>query len=304
MSWLDTWKPLSKQLQAWLAAAKALLERDQEFDDVTWKKIISNVFLPEAKRIWQGFELIARADDLPQPSREALVGMLDVLRERFQNQNDRFGVRVFASFLPVLAAPLEVAAASSETWQRNVTERAFAHLNRSLVVDDTLRARWLRAFAENEPECEKLGAVHLLQHGIFAFKAHGKAGRTDIILGGPLDITSAIRASNVLALTEWKLVQEGASESAIDRISSGAIRQMQEYTAGVLGGIELVSVRFVVLVSKEPLPSLADFEDGGFIYRHINVAIRRDVPSTESTRPGARHRGPGRRRGRAPRAGQ
>ena len=51
------------------------------------------------------------------------------------------------------------------------SERAFMHLQRLLVVDDTLRGSWRSAFEESgETKCEKLGAVHLLWHGIFASK--------------------------------------------------------------------------------------------------------------------------------------
>ena len=46
---------------------------------------------------------------------------------------------------------------------RSRTERAFEHLQRLIVVDDNVREKWQRAFQAGEPECEKLGAVHLLR---------------------------------------------------------------------------------------------------------------------------------------------
>src|SRR5258708_25248545 len=65
----------------------------------------------------------------------------------------------------LLAAQAEISLAISdfELSGRRLVERAFLHLQRSLVVDQDLRERWLTAFhKEGEPALEKLGAVHLL----------------------------------------------------------------------------------------------------------------------------------------------
>jgi hypothetical protein len=44
---------------------------------------------------------------------------------------------------------------------KRLSERAFIHLQRSIVVDSQLRQKWNEAFKISEPACEKLGAVHL-----------------------------------------------------------------------------------------------------------------------------------------------
>ena len=56
-------------------------------------------------------------------------------------------------------------------------QRAFAHLQRSIVVDAEPRAKWQKAFDNGEAECEKLSAVHRLLHGIWAFKINASDQR-------------------------------------------------------------------------------------------------------------------------------
>jgi hypothetical protein len=54
----------------------------------------------------------------------------------------------------------------TEIEARNITELAFEHLRRQIVVDDEIRTKWESALSKHETVCEKLGAVHLLGHGI------------------------------------------------------------------------------------------------------------------------------------------
>jgi hypothetical protein len=70
---------------------------------------------------------------------------------------------------------------------RTRAERAFEHLQRSIVADPATRERWKVAFAEGETACEKLGAAHLLSHGIWAFKTNAEGGRTDLVYQEPIE---------------------------------------------------------------------------------------------------------------------
>jgi hypothetical protein len=160
---------------------------------------------------------------------------------------------------------------------RSRTERAFEHLQRLIVVDETVRARWKRAYEAGEIECEKLGAVHLLAHGIWAFKANASGGRTDLVYQEPLaDTSTALRTAVGLVLTEWKVLRAG--ESADSRFES-ARSQLRGYAAGVLAGIELALVRYSVLVSRQQVELPGDVQDKGVIYRHINTAVEPRTPS-------------------------
>jgi hypothetical protein len=81
----------------------------------------------------------------------------------------------------------------TEAVGRSIVRRAFAHLQRSIVADSDFRQKWQKAFGGNETGCEKLGACHLLLHGIWAFKAYAEGERTDLVLGGRLSITNEVQ---------------------------------------------------------------------------------------------------------------
>jgi hypothetical protein len=49
---------------------------------------------------------------------------------------------------------------------KRLSERAFTHLQRSIIADSDIQKRWKKAFEGGEVACEKLGGVALLLHGI------------------------------------------------------------------------------------------------------------------------------------------
>jgi hypothetical protein len=121
------------------------------------------------------------------------------------------------------------------------SERAFSHLQRLIVVDEDLRAKWQKAFEAGEVACERLGAVHLLLHGIWAFKVDAAGARTDLVFQEPIgDPTSAQRYSEGFVLTEWK--KAGAAGEAERRFEE-ARNQARRYTQGPLASTELLSYR-------------------------------------------------------------
>jgi hypothetical protein len=160
---------------------------------------------------------------------------------------------------------------------RPSVERAFLHLQRSLVVDQDMRKRWEGAFQSGEEACEKLGAVHLLLHGIYAFKTDAKGERTDLVLGHRLSVDDALRRSaNALVLTEWKVAKPDSE--APSRFSQ-ALTQAKRYSSGHLAGFELHRYRYLVLVTKDAVSIPRDEIDGDFTYRRINIAISPSSPS-------------------------
>jgi hypothetical protein len=78
----------------------------------------------------------------------------------------------------------------SQQSMRTRSERAFRHLIWQIAADDEVRRRWQTAFEQGEAKCEKLGAAHLLWHGIFAFKIDAYKGRTDLVFGEPRSLVS------------------------------------------------------------------------------------------------------------------
>ena len=87
------------------------------------------------------------------------------------------------------------------------SERAFAHLQRSIVADPDFREKWLKAFKDGEVACEKLGGAHLLLHGIFAFKITAEGERTDLVFQDIAGLADEKRYADGIVLTEWKIVR-------------------------------------------------------------------------------------------------
>ena len=104
--------------------------------------------------------------------------------------------RVWAILVLLAAFETEMSFNLSDVQEsiRAHSERAFSHLKRSIVVDAAFRNKWQEAFKKGEVECEKLGAVHLLLHGIWAFKVNAAGARTDLVFQEPAgDLTDAQR---------------------------------------------------------------------------------------------------------------
>ena len=162
-----------------------------------------------------------------------------------------------------------------------LTARGFSHLQRSIVADQQCREKWIDAFNKDEMACEKLGAVHLLQHGIWAFKVDSIGGRTDLVLGEPVTtdlLTEASTTAEGLVLTEWKRANP---DDDIDKKFQEAMEQAKQYSMGSLAGFELKSYRYLVAVTEKQAPRTPeDRESNGMIYKHINIAVDPDPPST------------------------
>jgi hypothetical protein len=155
-------------------------------------------------------------------------------------------------------------------------------LQRLLAVDDDVRSKWKAAFERGEVRCEQLGAVHLLSHGIFAFKINADGARTDLVFPDePIEASVTRRGIEGLVLTEWKLADAG---NATDRFEE-ARRQAELYRQGPLVGTELAGYRYAIAVSLTDLPReamLDDMEIGGVVYRHINISIEPRSPSVRA----------------------
>lgn len=166
---------------------------------------------------------------------------------------------------------------------KRIVERAFLHLSRSLVVDNQLKSRWIEAFGKREEDVERLGGVHLLQHGIWGFKVHAVGERTDLVLNEQLRGEEDIeRVSEGLVLTEWKLCKDAKVASAA---WDDAFKQAELYGTGCLAATELRDTRYLVLVSMKRVVEPADKIHENINYRHINIAIDPDTPSKEKAKP-------------------
>lgn len=163
-----------------------------------------------------------------------------------------------------------------------LVERAFLHLQYSIVANEDIRNKWELAFESGEVTCEKLGAVHLLQHGLWAFKAHSEKERTDLVLGEGLQLTEEMKgAAAALVLTEWKAVHR--VEDLPAKLEE-ARTQVRVYAGGSLAGFELEAMRYLIMVSKDRMAMPSTEYIDGIAYRHINIAVAPVIPSKEGRR--------------------
>ena len=154
---------------------------------------------------------------------------------------------------------------------------AFQHLDRSFVADGEIRQKWINAFREGETACEKLGAAHLLLHGIWAFKANSAGERTDLILGNQLIVDDeVIGSARGLVLTEWKLIR---AKDNPESVKDEAKFQANRYSGGGLAGFELDSERYLVLVGEKEFDKPRDEWVGSVSYKVISLVLDRKNPS-------------------------
>jgi hypothetical protein len=133
--------------------------------------------------------------------------------------------------------------------------RAFSHLQKCIIADDEIQERWAAAFAKGETACEKLGAAHLLLHGIYAFKVDATGARTDLVLTQQIIDEEVFQIAEGLVLTEWKKVT-GASEAG--KHAASARKQAARYASEPLAGLELTAYRYIVLVSEHRIEEPAN----------------------------------------------
>jgi hypothetical protein len=193
--------------------------------------------------------------------------------------NTALKIASMAMPLTILAAELDYLLRDSSLMVVRRSERAFEHLNRSIEVNDLVRKEWIEAYGKGETACERIGSVHLLSHGIFAFKIDALGARTDLIFQNELDAPLAEKIAEGLVLTEWKKVSspQDAAAKAIQ-----AKTQADRYRSTALAALELQNYRYIVLVSLKHLTRIQDIREGGVLYRHINIVVDPESPSVQA----------------------
>ena len=147
-----------------------------------------------------------------------------------------------------------------------LSERAFDHLNRSIVADEELKGpKWIKAFKDGkEPDCEKLVEPIFCSMGYGLLKVGVEGERTDLVFNEPIvDSSSVERIAEGLVLTEWKRVRSPKKTEAMAR---KAREQAARYALGALGGVELRDYVFIVLVSEKHLTLPQDHSENGDKY--------------------------------------
>jgi hypothetical protein len=294
MTWREEWRGLGDRIDGVIATTRLYSEitgagREDTVGvvDEIWKnledtfqEIIS--FNTHYRRI------------LPEFAGARLQDWINHHNVQFQQRDHRTvgfrGVAIRASALASFKVEFVHALADRQAAARSLVERAFIHLRYSIIADRHIRESWAEAWNDpGETGCEKLGAAHLLLHGIWAFKANAEGGRTDLVLGQPLKITPLIESiAEALVLTEWKVAKKPA---AVQQQIEAALRQLKAYAAEILAGFELASHRYVVVVTEDSVPESdwpQDRSENDISYRFRNIAVRPSAPSKRRPAPSAR----------------
>lgn len=274
------WSAISDQIQALIESGTFLFStiRDTKTES---KTTYGQVLIPSSKEIFGDIKNFRATygQSLPYKASQCLDTFLNEFQKHVlvQNPTALSTVQMALTLLASLRSRLTYHLSDIQAQARRITERAFVHLQRSIVVDLDTRARWKIAFESHETKCEKLGAVHLLSHGIWAFKAHAEGGHTDLILGEPIrDLNQVEATADALVLTEWKVVR---NLSELEKKAQEAYEQAARYAGETLAGIELAGYRYLVLVSDNFMDMPDHRIEREVTYQHINIAVSPQLPS-------------------------
>jgi hypothetical protein len=281
MTYLDQWKALSSRIRGLMEAGHLHAQ---------YLAVRSSDSYGRAKRLREQGERVLVAlrafrdsfhQVLPPPAVTAIddfVARTSTLINDTTGTADLLQERVWAALVLLAAFETEISFLLSDVQEsiRARSERAFSHLQRSIVVDEDVRAKWQKAFDDSEVACEKLGAVHLLLHGIWAFKVDAAEARTDLVFQEPAgDFIAAQRYADGFVLRGWK---KAAEDSQSHQRFEEARSQARRYAQGPLAATELTGYRYAVVISRLQVEIPEDLREGGIMYRHVNVAVAPRVP--------------------------
>jgi hypothetical protein len=279
VNWLSDARALDQRIRG-LVEAGEFFVRTLAVNAEDSYRVSDRYLSPEAGRIFE--EVVAFRDRyhavLPPAAIDAIDRFIGLAKPLMTGSDVKSLVGLKARLAPLAAFRAELAYHLSDRTAvaHRLSERAFQHLQRSIVADVPVRDRWQHAFEEGETACEKLGATHLLSHGLWAFKASGAGEATDLVFAERIDPATVESAAEALVLTEWKVVRRPAETI---RQAEQAHMQAARYGRGVLGGLELHAYRYLVLVSRDFIRCPEDFTEDGVRYRHVNIAVAPGSPS-------------------------
>jgi hypothetical protein len=283
LSYVDQWQTLAARIRSVTTAGQLYAQFQVSHSQDTYGTI--NFLGDQCKGILEEIKRFGQlySNTLPSEAMSALNRFLDgdpanVIRGTASLRDGRAAL----VFLAGLESEISYLLSDQQEFVRARSERAFLHLQRLLVVDEDVRKKWQTAYDRGERHCEQLGAVHLLWHGIAAFKVDSSGARTDLVFRDVDDATTGQRAVDGLVLTEWKVADDlNQAKTRFDE----ARHQAALYTQGPLFGSELRAYRYLVVVSPRDLEDIPDDKnEGGVIYRHINIAIDPRSPSVAAPR--------------------
>ena len=179
MNWLTEWKALSAQIEGVLEAARFYLESNRTGKNDSYQ-VAREQLIPQIKNLIETLNTFSDTHKsfIPLDAAQFLGSQLQKVGPMINRPivvNDPFAfVHIMGTVLASFRAGFEYYISDTAAVARRLSERAFLHLQRSIIADKDLRRKWSEAFELGETDCEKLGAAHLLVHGIWAFKVNAE----------------------------------------------------------------------------------------------------------------------------------
>lgn len=294
MTWLEQWRNLAVRIDGLIRAGEFLasainasatpdISPNDNFD------CVKDSILPERDAIIAEIKHLGDtyASELPPQASAALQKY--VTWDRIDSTTA--GVIGIQSLAPLASfrSQFEYLIRDAESEGRSLTELAFVHLRRQLEADEDIQKKWKDAFKKHEPACEKLGAVHLLSHGIWAFKVVASGAATDLVYPDPVEKYAGVikKTARALVLTEWKRVKR--SDEIATKAQEARV-QAESYSGGVLGDVELKRTRYIVLVCDKDYQTPSDVSVGAVTYRHICLSMSPITPSERAKKQTSRRK--------------
>jgi hypothetical protein len=279
MSWITDAKALDERIRGLIDAGRFFYEACAVNSEDSYN--VSGKYLsPEARRIFDEVKEFRKRYEavLPAAALKAIDRYIGLAGDVVTNEGVHGLPGLKARLAPLAAFRTELSFYLSDRSEvaHRLSERAFRHLQRSIVAHPGMRQGWIKAFEQGELACEKAGAVQLLLHGLWAFKVSGAGEATDLIFPEPIDVRNAESSAEAIVLTEWKVIED---KQEVAKQADAAHRQAARYARGVLGGLELHAYRYLVLVSRSFVDLPKDFKENDVLYRHINIAVDPQTPS-------------------------
>jgi hypothetical protein len=267
MTWVSRWKNISGRILQLQEVSKAYFDSINSFG-VDHYGIGGTSIIPAAKDLSLEIIDLKRSFTRLPPKISALITKLE---KNFSGHKFTGipGVGGAMVILGVFNAEMNFYLKDHEIVTKEKVRLAFHHLQRSLVADQELHRKWMLAFQESDTLIERLGAVHLLSHGIWGFKVQERGERSDLVHQHPIKIDDVEAIGAVLAMTEWTRVN---AENLTEK-SRALQAKAKTYSGHDLPGTELRTERYLVLVSETPLTIPRPANDGEVEFVYINLAL-------------------------------
>jgi hypothetical protein len=268
MTWISRWKNISTKILQLQEVSRSYFDSINSFG-VDHYGIGGSSIIPAARDLFN--EVVEMKKTFPMMPAETLM-VIAKLEKNFSSHHKFTGIPGVGGamvHLGIFNSEMNFYLKDNETVSKDKVRLAFLHLQRTLIVDPVARNKWLDAFNEGEQALEKLGATHLLSHGLWAFKSCEDNQKKDLVLGSSIRADEVQAVGACLVLTEWKKIQP---ENIVEK-SKQALSSAKKYSEPPVAGSELKNEKYLIMVSENHINMPASVKEDDIRYVFMNLSI-------------------------------